>query len=467
MKPLSIFLLLSLVTISNACVVELRSTTFYTNGTQDVTRDWFIVDFENKYGYTLFDVYFGDLAFVPIVRDGERIRLDPYKNVSPRAFPISVFATVESFADRSIARYVIQNFGEEVDVSISIPNFPDLISCDKCEVLNGSIVFNTTIAKNESASFNLTLKRDFVIPDGNISFVYREEIGVSFTANVPVIIEKGRGERWIGVFNVSNILDKKIKGNVTAFVEINSNRTTLFHEEIELGPGESFSKSEEIESSSAPIFYLKAQLRAEDFCNLTILPASELDGRYLVGQATLKGFAHRSSAVVPGIGEIETLPTPEIVVRPTPEIPRTPETRVEMIELVLEITTPPPRVVKEIVVQYAIMMIPAIFGTFFTTLFVPIRSRGIVAIKEHERALLVIYPKFRIFTTPSNPVRGGIVIEPDEELVFRLLGMGLERKYAELIGVAVRVKKPAIVGDTNVARVAMSLGISVILYGRS
>ncbi|MEM0202661.1 MAG: hypothetical protein QXO16_01865 [Archaeoglobaceae archaeon] len=460
------FLALLFIPISSACVVELRSTTFYINGTQEVTRDWFVIDFENTYGYDLFDVRFGDLAFVPVIRDGERVRIDPYKNVSPRTFPITVFATVESFEDRSIVRYELRNSGDSVDVSISIPMFPDFISCDNCVVSNESIVFSRTIAKNEAVGFNLTLRRDFTIPDGAISFSYHGKIDMNFTANVPVVVEKGRGENWIGVFRVSNVLDKRVEGNATAFVEFDTgNRTMLFEEKIELAPGENFTKSVEVKSQFVPTFFFRVQLRVEDYCNLTTLPATEIGGRYVIGYATLRGFTHTTPAIIP---VMPAPPTPEIVTVPTPEIPQSPEVPGrETIEVVPEVTIPPPKVAKELVVQYVVMMIPAIFGTFFTTLFIPIRSRGIVALKEHERFLIALYPKFRIFTTPSNPVRRGIVIEPDEELVSGLLGMGIDRKYAELLAVAVKVKKPVIVGDASVARVAVAFGIPVILYGRA
>ncbi|MEM3896131.1 MAG: hypothetical protein QW763_02560 [Archaeoglobaceae archaeon] len=462
---LFVFFALIFIPVSSACVVEIRSTTFYVNGTQEVTRDWFVIDFENTYGYDLFDVRFGELAFVPVIRDGERVRIDPYKNVSPKHFPIAVFATVESFGDRSIVRYVLENSGDSVDVSISIPMFPDFISCDNCVVSNERIVFNRTIARNESMGFNLTLRRDFTIPDGTISFSYGGKIDMSFAANVPVVVEKGRSENWIGVFKVSNILDKKVEGNATAFVEFaTGNRTMLFEEEIELEPGENFTKSVEVKSQLVPTFFFRVQLRVEDYCNLTTLPATEIGGRYVIGYATLKGFTHTTSAAVP---VMPALPTPEIVTVPTPEIPPSPEIVRETIETVPEILLPPPKVAKELVVQYVVMMIPAIFGTFFTTLFIPLRSRGIVALKEHERFLVALYPKFRIFTTPSNPVRGGIVIEPDEELVSRFLGMGIDRKYAELLAVAVKVKKPVIALDASVARVAVAFGILVIMYGRA
>lgn len=466
MRLLTFFVLLFLISISSACIFELRSATFYVNGTQEVTRDWFVIDFTNNYGYTLLDVHFSDLAFVSVIRDGERVRIDPYKNVSPRIFPIAVFAKVESFGNQSVVRYVLENYGESTEVSVLIPMFQDFISCDNCVISNEGIIFNKTIAKNESASFNLTLKRDFTIPDGKISFSYHGKIDMNFTANIPVIVEKGRGENWVGIFKVSNVLDKKLKGNVTAFVEIGSNRTTLFHEEIELDPGENFERSEEVKSQLVPIFYFQVQLRVEDYCNLTTLPATEIEGRYVVGYATLKGFTHTAPAVIP---VVPGPPIPEIVTVPTPEIPRTPEvTRIEAIEVVPEILIPPPRVAKEVVVQYVVMMVPAIFGTFFATIFFPVHSkRGIVAIREHERVLVKLYPKFRVFTVPSSPVRRGVVIEPDEELVFRLLEMGIDRKYAELIAVAIKVKKPAIVGDANVARIAVSLGIPVIVYGRS
>lgn len=465
MRLLNALLLLFLIPVSTACIVELRSTTFYVNGTQEVTRDWFVVDFENSYGYTLFDVHFGDLAYVSVIREGERVRIDPYKSVAPSTFPITIYATVESFADRSVVRYTLQNFGENVEISISIPLFPDFISCDNCVVSEGYIVFSETIAKNETKSFNLTLRRDFTIPDGNVSFRYHGKIDMNFTANIPVTVEKGRSEKWIGVFNVSNVLDKKIKGNVTAYAEIDGSREELFNETIELNPGEIFKRVVEVESTSVPIFYFKVQLRVEDYCNLTIIPATEFGGRYVVGYATLKGFVHKAT-VAPGFGrtipEIVTLPTPEIprTQFPTPELPRE-----ERIEAVPELKIPPPRIAKEVVVHY-VVTIPTLFGTFFVTVLFPVLSkRGFVVLREHENLVRSLYPKFRIYTAPSSPSRFGIVIEPDEELVSRLMEIGLDRKNAELLAVAVKVKRPAIV-DKSVARVALSLGIMVIPYGR-
>lgn len=477
MKTLKAFILFLLIFPSYACIFELRSATFYANGTQEVSRDWFIIDFENNYGYDLFDVQFGELAYVSVIRDGERVRIDPYKNVSPKNFPLAIFATVDTFNNQSIVRYRIENEGDDVNISISIPIFSSFISCDGCSVQNESIIFSKKISKNSNAAFNITLEGSaFSIPDGLISFSYQGKVDMVFTANVPVTVEKGRGENWIGIFKVKNVLERKITGNVTAFVEFcekSCNTTELFNEKVEVNPGETFSRSVEIKSHLVPVFFLKVNLRSENYCSVTILPSAEIHGRYLIGYANLKGFSHRIPEQVPWTGETLSptwiLPTPEVVAVPTPQIPQTHETsKKELIEKRIEVEMPSGRVFREVTIQYVLIMLPSIFWTFFATIFFPVHPRrGLVATKEQERFLSVLYPKVRIFTTPSSPARGGIVIEPDESFVSRLLQMGLDRTQAEVIAVAVKIKKPAIISNAQSAKIAISFGIPVVFYGRS
>uniref|UniRef100_A0A7J2TLD1 Uncharacterized protein n=1 Tax=Archaeoglobus fulgidus TaxID=2234 RepID=A0A7J2TLD1_ARCFL len=458
---MKVAVLILIIAASQACVFEIRSAVFYPNGTQEISRDWLIVDFENNYGYEIFDVDIGDIAKLPVVRNGERVKVDPYKNLTPRDFPLIVRADIKTFPDRSEVEYSIRNLGKPVKIEISIPIFRDFISCEKCEVLNESIVFRKEFAENETANFTISTSRQFSIPDATISFSYEDSIPLNFTASIPVSIEKGRSNKWIGIFNITNTIDKEADIKATALVEFqNGSRIELFNESFRLEAGKSFTRSAEVVSDDVPIFILKMNARVLDFCMLRIIPAYEINGRYVVGQALLKGISY-----FPPVPFLPFMPTPEIPTLPTPPA-ETPVSR-EFIEGGTIRIIIPERIPKEITFPNLAVTFFSLAGLFIVTVFFPVRSRrGIVAIRKHEKVARIFFPKFRIYCPPSSPLSFGIMVEPDEETVSALLANGLSRDYAEAIAVAAKVKKPLIVDREDVARIALSLGIPVIAYGK-
>ncbi|MCS7118815.1 MAG: hypothetical protein RMH75_02085 [Archaeoglobaceae archaeon] len=473
MKIVFFILLILIIFSAKGCVLEIRNAIFYPNGTQIVTRDWFVVDFTNKYDYDLFDVQFSDLASLSIIRKGERVMIDPYKNITPIEFPILIKARVHQFENGKKIEYTISNYGDDTRFLIKIPAFSELIRCEGCEISDGSIFFDRKILKNESANFTLVTTQYFTIPDGEVNFFLRDELNLSFTANVPVSIEKGDTDNWIGIFNISNVLDREIVGKADAFVEYcdtSCNRSELFSESFLLKSGEVFSRRVEVQSTRVPIFIFKVEARVRDFCPLLILPAMELEGKYLIGSALLKGFDHKFP-LYPEFGdfiEIEA-PLPPIPPLPTPFTPTPSPTPIEIeVRTTPEVSIPFERVIERQLIQYMIIMLPSFFGSFIATVLIPIYSRrGVVALKEHERIVRILSHKMRIYTTPSSPLNGGKIVEPDEDIVSMLIANGLTREFAEAISVAIKVKKPLIVSDLKTANMALSLGVPVIFYGRT
>ena len=465
MRALPLILLI-LIGTSEACVFEIRSAVFYPNGTQEIGRDWLIVDFENNYSYDLFDVEFGDIAYVSVIKSGEKVRIDPYKNLAPTNFPLIINTSLRTLDDRSEVVYSITNIGNTTEVEIAIPIFSGFISCENCEISNGSIIFRKTLSRNETASFRLISSRSFSVPDAKIGFKYEETFSLNFTANVPISVVKGRSDKWIGIFNLTNTIDREIHVNATALADFqNGSRIELFSENFVLNKGETFSRSEEIQSSEVPVFIFKVNARVFDFCRLTIIPAYELDGRYIIGQAVLKGFSH-TPPILPGRGGLPggglpivtpAVPTPV----PTPET--TPTPRVERVSPELRIAFE--RIPIEYAIPYFVAVFPSLFGLFIVTVL-PIR-RGVVVTGEHEKVARILSPRFRIYCPPSSPVKFGIVVEPDRELYLALLDNGISRENAEAIAVAIKVKKPLITNREEVARMALKLGIPVMMYGRA
>ncbi len=466
---LVIFLFL-LIATSQACVLEIRSAIFHPNGTQEITRDWLVVDFENSYNYDLFDVDIGEVAYLSVVKTGEKVKIDPYRILPPKEFPIFVISDVRTFGDRSEIEYRITNLGNSTEIEISIPKFSGLIYCENCEISSESIIFRKNLAKNETASFKLITSREISVPDGKISFSYEEFFALNFTANFPVSVVKSKSDRWIGIFNLKNTMDREMDVVAIAFADFqNGSRVELFNEKFKLGVGETFSKSVELQSSEVPIFLFKVGARVSDFCKLRILPAYEINGRYIVGQALLKGISYIPPiAISEGEFPAPIIPAPPAPspVTPTPTATLTPTEIIERYKI--EFTVPFVRIPKELVLPYFVAMFPSLFGIFIVTVFFPVRSRrGIVATKEHENAARIFSPKFRIYCPPSSQLSFGIVVEPDEDLVSAIIATGIPREHAEAIAVAVKVKKPLITNRKDVARIALKFGIPVMLYGKS
>ncbi|MCS7144788.1 MAG: hypothetical protein NZ879_07190 [Archaeoglobaceae archaeon] len=466
MKVIILPLLILFLFPIQACVIEIRSATFHPNGTQTVARDWFVVNFTNEYGYDLFDVQIDNLAFFPVVKSGERIIMDPYKNVSPNSFPIAVRINLESRGAENRVEYKVQNYGNDTKVTILIPLFPQFVRCEGCEISNETIVFSRLIGKNESANFSLITSGFFTIPDGSIYFRYEDRTNLSFTANLPVTIEKGRAEKWIGIFRIENTFDNTIETNLTALVEFqNGSRIELFNLSLSLSSGDKFLKVEEIQSEEAPIFYFKVHAKVRDYCKLSIIPATEIDGRYIIEQALLKGFSYfeffEVSAGDLQISPVITTPTSP----PTTPIPEKPKPKPET--LYPDVSIPPLGVPTDLKIITPIFLIIFIFSQIVVASFLPVLARKSLVVFEVSESVykMLLQRRIRLYHPSSIPIPYGIPVKPDEDIVSILLSKGIRRDYAEAISVAMKTRKPLLTEDENMINIALKYNVRVILYG--
>lgn len=468
MRISAIFLLL-FTGIANACVLEIRETTFYVNGTQEISRDWVVVNFTNVYPYEIYDVQIEKIAQIPTVLPGQNVKIDPYLTLSPVEFPIAFRAIFEDLGDRSLVRYSVENLGEEqLDILISFPKFEGFLDCEGCEV-GERINFNLSISPKSSENFTIFTTRSFQIPDAEVSFKFLKTQNVSFGLKVPMSIEKGNRGEWIARFQTSNPTDREIDLKVEAWADLCGARVEILNESFKLPPGGIFSESIELKSACVPIFFFKVIARVEDFCKYEIVPSSLIAGRYALGYATLKGFSYLPPTPLPpptppiGPGFGPPAPPPTIPLAPPPI--QAPSYFTTSPEVAMSSPKPIPL---EIAVVYAIIIAPTAFGAFLAMIFFPVQTRrGIVLSGSNAKLAEMLFLKMKIYTIPSNPVRGGILIEADQEVVSTLVSYGLELEDAELIAVAIKVKKPIIARNQMVARVALSCGVPVIGYGRS
>lgn len=463
----AIFLLLA-IGIASGCVLEIRETTFYPNGTQEIGRDWVVVNFTNNYPYEIYDVQISEIARIPAVLPGQNVKIDPYLEVPPREFPIAFKAIVEDLGEKSRIVYVVENYGEDLRVLVSFPKF-EVLECEGC-MIGEVIEFDLNIPANSSKSFSITTTSDFEIPDGEVSFNLTEKKNLSFGFKLPISVEKGHEGKWIARFKTYNPIDREIELYLNAWAEVCGKRLEILNESLKLEVGASFFNSTELESPCVPVFFLKAKATAEELCTVEIIPSHKVGGSYVIGYALLKGFSHFSPPITPS--PAPRIAPPIFVYTPAP--PPTPPPAVQptgtgytTISPELNIPYPKPLPI-ELAVTYAITLVPATFGAFAAMVFFPVfNRRGVVLSGRNAEISRLLYSKFRIYTIPSNPVRGGILVEPEEGIVSALLSWGLEIEDAELIAVAIKVKKPLIARNRMTAQVALSLGVPVIGYGRS
>lgn len=470
MRLFAIILLL-LLEIANACVLEIRETTFYVNGTQEVSRDWIVVNFTNEYPYEIYDVQIGEIAQIPAVLPGQNVKIDPYLTLEPIEFPVVFRANFEDLGSKSILEYSVVNLGEEqLGILISFPKFDSFLGCEGCEI-DERINFNLSVSPKSSKNFTIHVTRSFQIPDAEVGFKFVKSQNVSFGLKVPMSIEKGNKGEWIARFQTSNPIDREIDLEVNAWADLCGNRVEILNESMKLPPRGIFLNSTELKSACVPIFFFKVSARVEDLCKFEIVPSSLIGGRYVVGYATLKGLSY--APMTPAI------PNPPIAgpFAPTPIIPPTiPPTPPQQAQPTpssfttgVEVEIPSPRALTfEIAVVYAAILPPATFGAFLAMVFFPVYSRrGIVLSGRDAKIAERLALKIRVYTIPSNPARRGILVEPDREVVSALMSAGLELEDAELIAVAIKVKKPIITRNQMAVRFALYCGVPVVGYGRS
>ncbi len=466
-------LLLLLVPISTACIYEYRDVVFYPSGDEKVGRDWIVVNFTNPYPFQLYDVdlkYRGAEVYLPNIPSGETLKIDPYTTLSPKKFPLRVFAKITG----ERITYTIRNeYNRSLLVNISIPVFRGFTGCAGCSVKK-SINFSSEIPAGGNSSFTLYVNTTAVeIPDGKIEFRIEKSVPVSYGVDVKISVEKERrGNEWYATFYISNLLNRDVDVNFKAWYTINSQQHELFNQTLHLGAMENVSFSAPpVTSSTAPVFYIKARARISDLCNVAVIPATKKGNSYVIGYAVLRGLKQGGGG---GAGEVGGRGAEEVVVPPPQQQPQQPPSQSQgPVSVPFSINFPQlsiPEITTASVVNYVAMMLPAAYGLFFATVLFPLMTRrGVVVTQDmitpRNYALLRAYGR-KLYTTPSGAFPGCIVVEPDEALVERFMNLGLQRRDAECIAAAIKIKKPMITSNRKVAEVASKNGCVAILIGR-
>lgn len=457
--------ILIFATLGN-CLYEYRDTTFYPNGSQEILRDWMVLDFTNPLKYEIYDVKIGDFS-IPAVLPGQNVRADPYLVLPPKNFPISIEAKVNPLGDVDEVEYTIRSYhSQQINLSIVIPRFNGLKNCTNCSIDN-KLNFSFKIAPNSTESFKIIVAKGSTIPDGEVYFELQETLNLSFGLSLPVSIQKTKTDTWSARFEVSNPSNLTLTMNLTAWVEKAGSKELLFDEIVILKENEKYSRVVEIEYDGTPIFYFKAFSSAKEACNLKIIPVNKLNGSYILGYAILKGINTSSLPIADG-GAVVGIPTLPVFTTPTlPSHTALPTPKVEYEFPMIEINLPP-KIPIEILVSYSTVLYPATFLVFFSSILVSIyRRREIVASGTFADLINLRYYR-RIYTPPSNPIRGGIVVQPDGNLVELLISAGLRRDEAETLAIAIKTRKPILTNNIKVAKLAIiARCMPVMLYGRS
>lgn len=455
---------------ASSCIYEYREATFYPNGSQIIGKDWIVVNFTNNLPFQLYDIrlnYRGESIYIPNVAPGVNLKIDPYKTLPGQKFPIRVVANVNG---GNLTYRIFNDYSRSVDVKLTIPVFDGFEKCFGCFVNEGNIIFNTSIPSGGFSEFTMQVSSNEV-PDGEISFVINNSIPVRYGVDIQISVEKKQsGNDWYATFHLKNNLDRDVNTTFEAWYVINNQKNELFNTTLFLRSGENRTFFASIKNSTPPIFYIRARATIDDSCNVLIIPATKNGKSYIVGYAVLKGFKYSAvigggggaggggvggGAVTGGGGEVVGPPAIQ------PPQPQQPSPQPVPISLNLPEMTVPSIGIEE-ATNYVAMMLPAAYGLFFAVVIFPIMSRrGVVVTSDliNPRSFMLIraYGR-RLYSSPSNAFPGCVVIEPDEELVERFMNLGLERRYAEAIAVAIKMKKPLLTDKREVAEIAIQNG---------
>ncbi|WP_202318555.1 hypothetical protein [Archaeoglobus neptunius] len=482
---LALMILILSITEVSSCIYEYRDVLFYPNQTQEVGKDWIVVNFTNSNPFPLYDIelsYRGETVYIPSVRPGENLKIDPYKTLSPSPFPLRIDADV---VGHNITYTVFNDYSRSVDVNITIPTFTGFEGCDDCRVTE-SIFFNKTIPPHGKSKFTIFINTSsFRIPDGKIHFQIEDVIPVRYGVDVQISVEKEkRGGEWYADFKLKNNLSRDVNVSFEAWYVLRiddhtySNKTELFNETVFLKSGEMKSFSSSVVTDKIPVFYMRARARLSGTCKVYIKPVTGVGNDYIVGYAVLKGFTN-SGRVGGGGGAASSVGAGAVAGAnaegkgragggETGTSPRVPSLQ----PLPVSINLPSPAI-PEITLEeargYVATMLPASYGLFFAMVLFPLMTRrGVVVgndmITPHRYALLRAYGR-RLYSTPSNAFPGGIIITPDEKLVERFMNLGISRKDAECIAAAIKLKKPLVTSNREVAEIAANNGCIILFVG--
>ncbi|WP_290723402.1 hypothetical protein [Archaeoglobus sp.] len=490
MKPLQFLLILAiLITPTTACIYEIREVVFYPNATQQVGRDWIVVNFTNPYTFDLYDVnlsYRGEYVYIPLISANSNLKIDPYKTLTPENFPLEVVSTAKREGGGVNVTFTMRNnYAESVEVNLTIPKPANFLKCVGCEV-GEALEFRSEVPAYGERSFSILVSGNSVqIPDSDMSFELKSSVPVDYGVDLLISIEKEQiGDNWSAKFKIKNPLDQDVNVSFDAWYVLKiddytfTEREPLFNETFHLPPGGNRTFQSSLTSDKVPVFYAKARARLSDKCEVYVLPATFVEGNYIVGWATLKGFSQTLPSPGGGGGGAGGGAGGAGGGRPSsggqvpPAQPAQPA-QPQPVSLPISVSLPSltvPEIPVEVLESYVAMMLPATYVLFMAVVFVPLMTRrGVVvtseAVTPQNYALLRAYGR-RIYSTPSNALPGSIIISPDEELVERFIDMGLERKYAESIAAAIMIKRPLVTTRRDVAEIAVRNGcIPMLLRG--
>ncbi len=214
MRAISLLFLIFLISPSMACIYEYREAIFYPNATQEVGRDWIVVNFTNPYPFNLYDVnlsYRNEFVYIPFIPPNSNLKIDPYKILTPQTFPLEVTSTAGVERGAVNVSYTIKNnYDKPVEVRLEIPkpaNFQDCVGCEASDVIK----FHSTIPAGGEESFSILVSGNSArISDSSLSFSLTDSVPVEYGVDLVISIEKQRvGNRWFATFRIQNPLDQE------------------------------------------------------------------------------------------------------------------------------------------------------------------------------------------------------------------------------------------------------------------
>jgi len=299
-----IMLLVAFSTLTaSSCIYEYREVTFYPNSTQNVGRNWIVVNYTNPFPFYIYDMvlrYREETIFIPNIAPGTSLKID--LTLSPENFPLNFNVSISRVCEAGSGvnttvniTYTIHNLQTKtLDVNVSIPVFSGVKRCYGCRISENYILFEASIPSEGSSKFTLMVNgTEFEVPDGNVSFEIDDSIPVKYGSDIHIAVEKERkGNEWYATFRIQNPMDRDVNVTFEAWYTISSAKTVLFNRELHLKANENISLQASVISNSPPVFYIMAKARFPGMCKVTIQPAVKSGNSYIVGYGVLKGFRY-------------------------------------------------------------------------------------------------------------------------------------------------------------------------------
>ncbi|WP_048057893.1 hypothetical protein [Methanothermococcus okinawensis] len=256
---------------------------FYPNETQSINISKLYIDYSNPNAFSIYLYYNNATNYIPYPKN---ITVD----VPPKKINISINISASRNNNIWTIYYKIyNNYNFNISINVSFPEGYDIKNVSiKIPPSSYKLIKLKRYLNSDKLHFN----------DSNISFKVPSRIKVRYSKSIPFSITKSSRPlnngttKWIATYNINNTQSITLNTNITYWAVVNNSKINLGNESSILKPNQSIIRTfnVDIPNGGVPVFYINFKAWHDTYENITIKPAFNINNKYIIGIAKVKGL---------------------------------------------------------------------------------------------------------------------------------------------------------------------------------